>query len=88
MNSKRIITLILIIAASIAPLRSQVIITEQDQGIHPRMTTENSSFTVMVPMQNIDDDQWKYYTPTGSGALLLIGLGAAYWATRRKKRKS
>ena len=38
----------------------------------------------LLPFHNLDEDQ--NASPVGSGALLLIGMGAAYAAAKKKKK--
>ena len=79
---KKMLTLMTVLLMAAGSAFAQVIITDEDVN-HNRATRTAQEIGVMVPMQNIDDDQWKV-APLGSGILLLAGLGAAYLVKKRK----
>ena len=58
--------------------KAQIFIMEEDQ------TSRKGTFSIPVPGQGSGNDQ---FMPLGSGALLLVGFGAAYALLRGKKRK-
>ena len=80
---KRLIAIMAVLFLTVGRAFAQVIITDEDVN-HNRGTRDGQEIGVMVPMQNVDMDQWKV-APLGSGVLLLAGLGAAYLARKRKK---
>ena len=69
---------------SLSSVFGQIIYTDEDAGLNPRQTTQTNELGVMVPMQNVDMDQWKI-APLGSGILVLAGLGGAYLLAKRRK---
>ena len=80
---KRLIAIMAVLFLTVGSAFAQVIITDEDVN-HNRAEGDANAIGVMVPMQNVDMDQWKV-APLGSGVLLLAGLGAAYLARKRKK---
>ena len=79
---KKLIAIVAVLFMTVGTAFSQVIITDEDFN-HNRANT-NPDFGVMVPMQNVNMDQWKQ-APLGSGLFLLAGLGAAYLLRKRKE---
>ena len=79
---KRMLTRMTVLLMAAGSAFAQVIITDEDVN-HNRATTSGEVVGVMVPMENVDNDQWKV-APLGSGILLLAGLGAAYLVKKRK----
>lgn len=85
---KRAIVFITLLVMAVGNAFGQIIYTEEDQGTHLRQQTGSGTFGVMVPLQNVNYDQWKmYYVPVGDGLLFLIGLGGAYLLKKRKESK-
>lgn len=85
---KKICYLVLItLSLSITPLFGQMILTEEDVNINPRAGKSKPGFGVMVPVQNVDYDQWEY-VPLGNGLLLLAGLGGAYLLKKKRSKKT
>lgn len=83
---KRTIALVTIILMAVQSVMGQIIYTEEDQGTHLREGGSKPAFGVMVPLQNVEYDQWKLeYVPIGDGLLLLVGLGGAYLLKKKKK---
>lgn len=80
---KKVLTLMTVLLMAAGSAFAQVIITDEDIN-HNRADASPNDFGVMVPMQNVNMDQWKQ-APLGSGILLLAGLGAAYLVKKRKK---
>ena len=82
---KRTIVIATIILMAMQSAMGQIIYTQEDQGIHPRGTGD---LGVMVPLQNVQYDQWKEtYVPVGEGLLVLVGLGGAYLLKKKKENK-
>ena len=69
---------------SVTPMFGQMILTEEDNGLNPRATATNPPLDVMVPLQNVDFDQWNY-SPLSDSLLLLLGLGGGYLLAKRKR---
>ena len=80
---KRLIAIMAVLFLTVGSAFAQVIITDEDVN-HNRAEGDANAIGVMVPMQNVDMDQWKV-APLGSGVLLLAGLGAAYLMRTRKE---
>ena len=80
---KKMLTLMTVLMMAAGSAFAQVIITDEDVN-HNRAEKNAQSVGVMVPMENVDWDQWKV-APLGNGILLLAGLGAAYLVKKRKK---
>lgn len=79
--------LLIALNLSITPLFGQMILTEEDAGINPRAGKETPGFGVMVPVQNVDYDQWEF-APLGNGLWLLAGLGGAYLLKQKRRQKT
>ena len=85
---KRIIGILTLIIMAVTTTFGQIVYTQEDQGTHLRQTEDVGTFGVMVPLQNVNYDQWKLQTvPLGDGVLLLLGLGGAYLLGKRKKKQ-
>lgn len=66
----------------------QIIVLEEDEGLHPRAGSSSSEFGVMVPLQNSNLDQFEMeYVPLGDGLLLLVGLGGGYLLKKTEERR-
>lgn len=84
---KRIINIIIVMLLTASVSFGQIVLTTEDQGYNPRLQG-GTEFGVMVPMQNINLDQYtENLVPLGEGWLLLAFLGGA-WALRNKVRSS
>lgn len=81
------ILVIIILSLNITPLFGQMILTEEDAGLNPRAGSATPGFGVMVPLQNVDYDQWEY-VPLGNGLLLLVGLGGAYFLKKKSSQNT
>lgn len=83
---KRTTVFVICILMAVQSVMGQIIYTQEDQGAHLREGGSTPSFGVMVPLQNVQYDQWKLeYVPIGDGLLLLVGLGGAYLLKKKKK---
>lgn len=80
---RKMISLMAVLLMFAGTAFGQIIYTNEDHN-HNRAGEDASNFGVMIPMQNVDYDQWKV-TPLDGGFLLLAGLGAAYLVHKRKK---
>ena len=83
MKKSIVIIIIALLMGCFKPLSAQIIYTEEDAGLNPRAQS-SENIGVMVPMQDVNLDQWKF-VPLGNGFLLLAGLGGAYLLKKRKK---
>lgn len=79
--------LVIILSLNITPLLGQMILTEEDAGLNPRAEAAMPTPDIMVPLQNVDYDQW-VYVPLGNGLLLLVGLGGAYFLKKKSSHKT
>ena len=83
---KRIINIVIVMLLTASVSFGQIVLTTEDQGYNPRAGSTEPEFGVMVPMQNINLDQYKEESvPLGEGWLLLAFLGGA-WTLRKKGR--
>ena len=85
MKKSLVIIILAMLIGSFAPVKGQIIYTEEDAGISLRTQSE-APMGVMVPMQGADMDQWKI-APLGNGMLLLAGLGGAYLLSKKRKKE-
>ena len=79
---KRFITVIGLLLVLFGPVQAQVFIMDED--VEGNIRIKDSEFTVPVPYQGTDLDE---YLPLGDGVLLLTALGGAYLLRKRKKSK-
>ena len=85
---KRIIVIATLLLMFVGASFGQIIYTDEDQGTHLRASTSTGDLGVMVPLQNVNYDQWKLMmVPLGDGLLVMIGLGGAYLLRKRKRRE-
>lgn len=85
---KRTILFFILLVLAVRSSFGQIIFTEEDAGLNPRAGGKPDEFGVMVPLQNVNYDQFKTeVVPVGNGLLLLIGLGGAYLLKKRKETK-
>lgn len=83
---KKLCCFILIaLSMSLTPLFGQMILTEEDHGLNPRATA-TPTLDVMVPLQDVDYDQWNY-SPLSNSLLLLLGLGGGYLLAKKKEAR-
>lgn len=78
--------IIIALCLSFTPLFGQMILTEEDAGLNPRSGSKDPGFNVMVPVQNVNYDQWEY-APLGNCLWLLSGLGGAYLIQKKRRQK-
>ena len=85
--NKRTIIIATILLMAVQSVMGQIIYTREDQGTHLREGGKGE-LGVMVPLQNVEYDQWKLeYVPVGDGLLLLVGLGGAYLLKKKRSKK-
>lgn len=82
MMKKRILTIVAALTMAFTPAMAQVFVTDEEAWEHVRVATEDPNLGVMVPLQDVEYDQ---YVPVGNGLLLLAGMGVAYLVGKRKK---
>lgn len=80
---KRFIAVIGLLLVMTSPVQAQVFIMDEDVDGNIRLS--ESEFTVPVPYQGTD---WDEYLPLGDGVLLLTALGGAYLLRKRKDEKA
>ena len=82
---KRLLSIMAVALMAVGTAFGQIVIIDDEDPNHNRATRDGSDIGVMVPMQGVVVDQWKY-TPLDGGLFLLAGLGAAYLVGKRKKQ--
>ena len=83
MKKRTIILLVSMILAGSTAF-GQIIYTNEDQYGSNR----ENEFGVMVPMQNVNTDQFKEeVVPLGNGLLLLAGLAGGYLLKKKKEER-
>ncbi|MBO7082366.1 MAG: hypothetical protein J6W30_00790 [Bacteroidales bacterium] len=70
---------------SLTPSFGQMILTEEDAGLNNRAGSSHPPY-VMVPLQNVNYDQWDY-APLGNCIWLLAGMGGAYLIQKKRRQK-
>ena len=80
-------TIAITFCLSLTPVFGQMILTEEDVGLNPRLGASAPKPGVMVPLQDVDYDQWEYL-PLGNGLLIMAGLGGAYLLRKRRRQKT
>ena len=78
---KRIIAIAAVLMMLGVPAKSQVFMMGED-GDNPRAEVDGTEIPY-IPIHGEEYDQG--YAPVGGGAALLIGFGAAYLLSKRKK---
>ena len=82
---KRIKVIIFILLFSMVSASAQIIYTSEDAGTHLR-AENNSSLAIMVPLQNVNYDQWKLmYVPSESYACMMLLFGIGYLSIKKKE---
>ena len=81
--NKNIIVLLTALLLSIGSMKAQIFIA--DNEFEGMLRQEQDEFVLFAPVQSLDTDQ--FYTPIGSGLLLLTGMAGTYLLTKRKKKK-
>lgn len=79
---KRIIITCVLAMLSIGVSNAQIFILEEDGNSSLRADVTPAE--VPIPVQGLTIDQ---YAPLGGGSLLLIGFGAAYALSKRRKKE-
>lgn len=82
---KKIIISLAILFAFAGQAQAQVFILDQE---NMRNYIDEFGMYPFVPGHDVDYDQGYAYVPTGSGAALLIGFGAAYLMAKKRKSKN
>ena len=82
---KRWITAIVTLFMAVTTAMGQVIYLDEDVN-NLRQSRDGNELGVIIPLQDKPYDQYDL-VPVGEGMLLLIGLGGAYLAGKRKKEK-
>lgn len=83
---KKIIVFFTLLMMAVGTTFGQIIILPEDANVHPR-AEGGGNINVMVPLQNVNVDQYKSEVlPLGEGWLLLAGMGGAYLLKKRKSR--
>ena len=77
---KKIVTIVVALMLSSIPAMAQVFMTDEELQ-SSRIGTTNIG--VNLPGEYNSGEDW--YTPVGSGAVLLVGLAGAYLLGKRKK---
>ena len=85
---KRTISLIVTMILAVSTAFGQIIFTEEEQYAGNSRAV-GSGIGVMVPMQNINTDQYKQSTvPLSGGLLLLAGLAGGYLLKKKAEVRS
>ena len=79
---KKIVTIVVALMLSSIPTMGQVFMTDEELQ-NSRVATQGLGFD--LPGQYNSGEDW--YTPVGSGSLLLFGLAGAYLLGKRKKEE-
>jgi hypothetical protein len=77
---KRIAAIIVAVFVSAMPAMAQLYIMEDDENVN-RLEGEGTEFNIMVPAQDVNNDQ---YVPLAGGVWALSGLAGLYLLTRRR----
>ena len=82
---KRTILIAFILLLSMMSASAQIIYTDEDNSTHLRMEN-SSSLAIMVPLQNVNYDQWKLmYVPSESYACMMLLFGIGYLSIKKKE---
>jgi len=85
---KRAIVFFTLLVMAVGNAFGQIIYTPEDEGNHLRLESPEGTFGVMVPLQNVNYDQWKLeMVPVGDGLMVLLGLGGAYLLKKKRSKK-
>lgn len=82
MKKRIMVVLVALMMASTSSLKAQVFI--MDEEYEGTLRNEYSEFTLIVPFQSSDFDE---YSPLGVGWAVMIGLGGAYLLSKRKRKQ-
>lgn len=77
---KKIVTIVIALMLSSIPAMAQIFISDEDLQ-NSRVGTTNLGMDLPGTYNSGED----WYTPVGSGAVLLAGLAGAYFVSKRKK---
>ena len=78
---KRIAAIIVALFVSAMPAMAQLYIMEDDENVN-RLEGEGTEFNIMVPAQDVNNDQ---YVPLAGGVWALSGLAGLYLLHHRHK---
>ena len=81
--NKNIMVLLTALLLCVGSLKAQIFIA--DNEFEGMLRQETDEFVLFAPVEGIDYDQ--FYSPIGSGWLLLSGMAGAYLLSKRKKQK-
>lgn len=79
---KRIATIIVALFMSALPTKGQLYIMEDDENVN-RLEGEGTEFNIMVPAQDVNNDQ---YVPLVGGVWALSGLAGLYLLHRHRHK--
>ena len=82
---KRWITLVFTLLMAVTTAMGQVIYLDEDVN-NLRQNRDPNELGVIIPLQDKPYDQYDL-VPVGEGMLLLLGLGGAYLAAKKKAKK-
>ena len=84
-NMKKTLILMAAMLLLSMPLRSQVLLTQEDLDAERMGQWEDIG--LIIPIHEQDFDQAEPFAPVGSGIVLLTALGGAYLLGKRKERE-
>lgn len=86
---KKITLILVLMLLTFGSVRAQLILNEDDAGLSPRSGRTTGEFSVMVPVQNLNYDQFtEEIVPLGEGFVLLLCMGGLYGIKKNKEKKN